>query len=108
MNDDWTTTPTGPALSPVYRDTLHPTTTAEQDRKSLGQRQINRVWEYTQAVIAVSVTMSTLYAAVFIREIDKGQFLFLTNTLFVVIGFYFGRTNHQRTGGVGGDSAGNR
>jgi hypothetical protein len=26
----------------------------------------------------------------------------------LVTGFYFGRTNHQRTGGVGGDAAGPR
>ena len=26
----------------------------------------------------------------------------------IVVGFYFGRTNHQRVGGVGGDDAGTR
>ena len=59
-------------------------------------------------MIAVAVTSGTLYAAVFRENIDKGQFIFLTNVLFVVIGFYFGRTNHQRTGGIGGDHAGSR
>lgn len=72
------------------------TTTLEQDRKTAGQRNINRIWEVTQASIAIFVTAGTLYAAVFRENIDKGQFIFLTNVLFVVIGFYFGRTNHQR------------
>jgi hypothetical protein len=34
---------------------------------------------------------------------DKA-FQLIGNTLFVVIGFYFGRTNHQKIGGVGGNS----
>ncbi len=78
------------------------TTTLEQDRATAGQRHINRVWEGTQAVIAISVVLATLYAAVFVQNMDKAAFTFLTNVLFVVIGFYFGRTNHTRTGGVGG------
>lgn len=72
--------------------------------RSAGQRAINAVWEYTQAIIAVSVTASTLYASVSLvtggRPAD-GAFLLLSNAFFLVIGFYFGRTNHQRTGGVG-------
>ena len=28
-------------------------------------------------------------------------FVFLTGVANLVIGFYFGRTNHQRTGGIG-------
>lgn len=28
-------------------------------------------------------------------------FLLISNTVFLVIGFYFGRTNHQRVGGLG-------
>ncbi len=87
---------------------LPPTTTAEQDLRTAGQRRINGIWEGTQALIAVCVVLATLYSAVFVPGIDKAAFTFLTNVLFVVIGFYFGRTNHQRTGGVGGESAGPR
>ncbi len=87
---------------------LPPTTTAEQDLRTAGQRRINGIWEATQAIIAICVVLATLYAAVFERDLSQGQFIFLTNVLFVVVGFYFGRTNHQRTGGVGGESAGPR
>lgn len=79
------------------------TTTSEEDRHSAGQRQINRVWEFTQALIAISVTVCVLYAAVTITlrsDMDKTAFIFLTNVAFTIIGFYFGRTNHQRVGGV--------
>lgn len=79
-------------------------TTAEQDRHSAGQRQINRVWEYTQAGIALSVIWGTIGAAIWIVVGDEPNrlmaFLFLSNVVSTVIGFYFGRTNHQRVGGV--------
>ncbi len=84
------------------------TTTMEQDRRSAGQRKINRLWEYTQSAIAVSVTLAVLYAAVFVKDMAMGQFIFLTSLESLIIGFYFGRTNHTRTGGVGGDVAGSR
>ena len=90
---------------------LEASTTAEQDRKTSGQRRINLVWELTQAFIAVVVTLATLYVASQLALKDNGQtaaFLLLSNAFFLVIGFYFGRTNHQRSGGVGGDLAGTR
>jgi len=80
-----------------------PTTTREEDLHSAGQRQINRVWEYTQAVIAVAVTTCTLVVAAWQTMYGSGDmaaFLLLSNAFFLVIGFYFGRTNHQRVGGV--------
>lgn len=86
---------------------IDPKTTAEEDRKTQGQRRINIIWEVTQAIIALTVTGSTTYASVVITlrsDLDKTAFIFLTNVLFVVIGFYFGRTNHQRVGGVDGSS----
>lgn len=86
-----------------------PVTTAEENRKTAGQRRINAIWEVTQAVIAVSVTAQTLRVAGSLAMNDKGEmgaFLLLSNAFFLVIGFYFGRTNHQRTGGVGGDAGG--
>lgn len=84
---------------------LPPKTTAEEQAHSAGQRQINRVWEYTQAVIAVSVSLATLYVAATLSVYSQGDmaaFLLLSNAFFLVIGFYFGRTNHSRVGGVGG------
>jgi hypothetical protein len=61
-----------------------------------GQRKINLIWELTQAVIALLVTATTLYASAV--EPNGGL---LSNGFFLVIGFYFGRTNHSRTGSVG-------
>ncbi len=88
-----------------------PTTTSEQDRKTASQRRVNIIWESTQSLIAIWVTGATLYVSAMLALKDNGQtaaFLLLSNAFFLVIGFYFGRTNHQRTGGVGGDVAGTR
>jgi hypothetical protein len=71
---------------------------------SYGQRRINLIWEITQAIVAVSVTFATLYTAVSLTidgTPDSAAFLLLSNAFFLVSGFYFGRTNHQRIGGVG-------
>lgn len=87
------------------------TTTSEQDRKTASQRRVNIIWESTQALIAVWVTGATLYVAASLALKDNAQtasFLLLSNAFFLVIGFYFGRTNHTRSGGIGGDSAGTR
>jgi hypothetical protein len=69
-----------------------------------GQRKVNLIWEYTQAIIAVSVVISNLVVGVNIGLWGKpGQEVpaMLTNSLFLVIGFYFSRTNHSAIGGVG-------
>jgi len=90
---------------------LPPSTTSEQDRKTAGQRRVNIIWEVTQALIAIWVTGATLYVSSKLALKDAAEtaaFLLLSNAFFLVIGFYFGRTNHQRTGGVGGDVAGQR
>ena len=77
----------------------------ELAKRALGQRKINTIWEVTQAFIAITVTVAVLFASVKITlksDMDKTGFIFLTNILFVIIGFYFGRTNHQKIGGIGG------
>jgi hypothetical protein len=76
----------------------------ETSRKTLEQRHINLVWEFTQAFVAISVTLATLYVAANLAlraEALAAAFLLLSNAFFLVIGFYFGRTNHERTGGAG-------
>ena len=70
---------------------------------SHGQRRVNLIWEVTQSVIALSVTITTLIASARLAIGDQAgdaAFLLLSNAFFLVIGFYFGRTNHTRTGGV--------
>lgn len=56
------------------------------------KNSINFLWEATQAFLAVSLTAATIIAALGQAAIPDT----LTNALFVVLGFYFGRTNHSR------------
>jgi hypothetical protein len=75
---------------------LAPTTTAEQDIVTAGQRRINLVWELTQALIAVLITTSVIYNSMHHIESDV-----LTNAFFLIVSMYFIRTNHQLIGGTG-------
>lgn len=82
---------------------IAPTTSAEQDLGTAGQRHINRVWEYTQACVAILVTMATLGVAgrlALDKEGGTAAFLLLSNVFFMVMGMYFQRTNHTKIGGV--------
>lgn len=85
----------------------------EESLKTHGQRRINILWETTQAIIAVAVTLSTLIVCAFLiissgGEAATGAFLILSNVFFLVVGTYFQRTNHTRVGGIGGTQAGER
>jgi len=75
---------------------LPPETTAQEDIVTLGQRRVNLIWESTQAVIALCVTAALVYVSV--KGIDSEE---LKNAFFLIIGFYFSRTNHSAIGGVG-------
>jgi hypothetical protein len=82
-------------------------TTPEEDRTTAGQRRINFIWEFTQAAIAVSIT-ATVCVVGAVRAlvpvsavIDNGASQILSNAFFLIVGFYFSRTNHTKTGGVG-------
>lgn len=97
--------------------TIAPTTTAEEDRKTASQRDINRQWESTQATIALWVPGASLVVSAVLAlagkflgsdNIQLAAIVFLFGVANLVTGFYFGRTNHQRSGGVGGDNAGTR
>src|SRR5678816_650537 len=91
---------------------LTPNTTAEQDLKSAGQREINLIWERTQRHIALFVvTVACVVSGiVVIVSVTRGEneagasslvlaaFTLLSNISFLVAGFYFGRTNHARIG----------
>lgn len=72
--------------------------------RTAGQRRINLIWETTQSLIALSVCSVTLTVAALMVQRDagaEGAIAMLSNAFFLVIGFYFGRTNHERSGGVG-------
>ena len=75
---------------------LTPTTTAEEDIVTAGQRRINLIWEYTQAVIAVIITLANIFCI-----FNRIQSEAMTNAFFLIVSMYFVRTNHQKTGGVG-------
>jgi len=81
---------------------LNPTTTAEQNRATAGQRSINRIWEQTQAIVTVViivVTASGVLAKVFLPAASNlpSEWWAIVG---LVIGFYFSRTNHTKIGGV--------
>jgi hypothetical protein len=82
------------------------------------QQRISGIWETTQRFIAVAVVADALFVVSVLvltptllglmgRVADDagktaavGGLLFLTAVSNLVIGFYFGRTNHQRVGGA--------
>ena len=68
-----------------------------------GQRRINLIWELTQSFIAIAVTTNTLSVCAWLvyKNIESATALsLLSNAFFLVIGFYFGRSNHTREGGT--------
>lgn len=75
---------------------MPPTTTLQEDMIVAGQRRINIIWEVTQAIIAIAVTLAVIFAA-----LTKIESTVLTNAFFLIIGFYYSRTNHQAIGGIG-------
>jgi hypothetical protein len=80
---------------------VSPTTTIQQDLVTAGQRRINLIWEYTQAVIAIGVVIVSMVAAVVAMMENKEVSSFLSFVCGNVVGFYFSRTNHAAIGGVG-------
>ena len=90
-------------------------TTFQQDLTQAGQRRINLIWEYTQALIAVLVVLTTMAAGLFTMyvptvAVGAGANLVQVPTSIptvigvafgMVTGFYFSRTNHAAIGGVG-------
>lgn len=90
-----------------------PTSTEEEDRGTASQREINLIWETTQMKVALSVIWSSLAVAAILAvggtllgtpDVQLAAVVFLFGVANLVTGFYFGRTNHTRRGGV--DSGG--
>lgn len=108
-----TATPLPAAAAQVQQQATDPSipakTTFQQDLITAGQRRVNLIWEYTQAVIAITVTAATLsvcWVLVYRGDGAMGAFLLLSNVFFLVVGTYFPRTNHTKTGGVGANEVG--
>ena len=84
-----------------------PKTTLQEDLTTAGQRRVNLIWELTQAFVAISVVLANMGTAVFNSVTGRpGEVpMILSSALFLVVGFYFSRTNHQAIGGVGAKPA---
>jgi hypothetical protein len=78
------------------QQSVAPKTTEQEDITLAGQRKINLIWEYTQAFIAGLIAIAMVVSALL-----KINDLTITNSFFLVVGFYFSRTNHAAIGGVG-------
>lgn len=74
------------------RPATPPPVTNEAALKTLGQRRVNFVWELTQALIAVIVTLAMVYCAVAGKESPV-----LSNAFTLIIAMYFIRTNHTKS-----------
>lgn len=82
---------------------------ADADPVSANQRAVNLIWESTQMKIALSVIWAALVVAAILAiggkmtgtpDVQLAAVVFLFGVANLVTGFYFGRTNHQRIGGV--------
>lgn len=103
IEDPSKVTPVAPPQSVSYKPPeepleppLSPTTTYQEDLTTAGQRRVNLIWEYTQAAVALTVTLAVIYSAITGIVSDT-----LTNAFFLIIGFYYSRTNHAAIGGIG-------
>lgn len=93
-----------PQLAAVAATRKEIATETSREAVAMGQRKVNLIWEYTQAMIAVGVVVANLVVGVSIGLYPQAKAEvppMLTNALFLVVGFYFSRTNHTATGGVG-------
>lgn len=83
---------------------LKATTTVQEDMTTAGQRKVNLIWEFTQAFVAIIVVVCNMVVGILfaVRGTAATEFpMVLSSSLFLVIGFYFSRTNHSAIGGVG-------
>lgn len=78
------------------KGSLSPTSTLQEDLVTAGQRRVNLIWESTQGLIAICTTGAMIYCSV--KSIESPN---LVNAFFLIVGFYFSRTNHAAIGGVG-------
>jgi hypothetical protein len=86
---------------------IAPTTTIQEDLTTAGQRRINLIWEMTQAFVAIMVVFANMIVGVY-QGIYATTLPFptiLSSALFLVVGFYFSRTNHAAIGGTGSKPA---
>lgn len=111
----------GPAGSVVQPQESLPSlpaeTTFQQDLTMAGQRTVNLMWEGTQMKVALSVVWVSLFVAAVLAiggkvlgsvELQLASVVFIFGVANLVVGFYFGRTNHTKTGGIGPNNSSSR
>lgn len=84
------------------------TTTSEEQRHTQSQRDVNLIWEKTQRQLSLIVVAAAMINGTWVTVANAFHISgaeIQTPTIFslgfgMVCGFYFGRTNHQRVGGV--------
>lgn len=96
----------GPTIvTPAGQMVAAPTSTEEEDRNTAGQRHVNLIWENTQRQVALAVILTSIIVAGYLSvwgtsDSQTAAMVFLFGVANLVTGFYFGRSNHQRIGGV--------
>lgn len=82
---------------------IPPTTTTQQDLTVASQRRISLIWEMTQSFIAGIVVSANMVAALWnvFHGVGVDVPMILSSSLFLILGFYFARTNHAAIGGIG-------
>lgn len=83
-------------MEPPIQQSIAPKTTQQEDITLAGQRRINIIWEVTQAIIAMAITFAVIAA-----QLQKIESAVLNNAFFLIVGFYYSRTNHASIGGIG-------
>lgn len=76
----------------------------ETTLRTQGQRRINLIWEITQSLIALVTIGGGVWIMVHDSLVGGPRAPIpttLSSMIFLIIGFYFARTNHSATGGVG-------
>jgi len=79
-------------------------TTFQEDLTTAGQRKVNLIWEYTQAIIAIFVVGCTMIVGSWSAISGAGEAripTILSVAFGMITGFYFSRTNHAAIGGIG-------
>jgi len=88
----------------VEETSLPPQTTRQEDLTTAGQRKVNLIWEFTQSSVAIMIIGANMVVAVAqgLGLTKNHEYpIILSSSLFLVIGFYFSRTNHAAIGGIG-------
>lgn len=96
----------GPIVPPTEAaQELQATRRSDAEQLAVTRHQgINMIWERTQQDIAILCVAASVFSSVYLvvfgdEPLAERGFQFLTNVGLLVIGFYFGRTNHTRPTG---------